>query len=140
MILTESGADELQSLAPTWLAAPDHPQAAPTIVIQRDGVALHWRPGRALIAAPKDQHADILAALVEFAFYEGELRALEQKLDMKSADAEFDVLMAYRIRYRDRAHWPVGRWFPDLIFNLHSSPHHLALVTASRIAPGPSGC
>lgn len=106
IVFVPPGGEEFQTLAASWLAAPDHPEAAPAIVFERDGIAMHWRPGRALIEAPEDRHAEILAALIEFAFYEGELRALEYLLEMKSAGADGDAAHAHRIRYGDRAHWP----------------------------------
>ena len=92
--------------AALWLATPDHPQAAPAVVIESDGATVHWRPGRALIQAPPERHAELLAGLIDFAYYEGQLRALEQALETSSADADADVALAYRIRLRDRRHWP----------------------------------
>jgi hypothetical protein len=53
-----------------------------------------------------------VAALTDFAFYEGELRALEVTVEAREGQAQADVAFAHRIRQRDRRHW---KRFKELI-------------------------
>jgi hypothetical protein len=91
--------------AEAWLAPPDQPEAVPPVVIERDDERILWRPGRALVQCKADRREDLVAALTDFAFYEGELRALEEALEAREAQAQADVAFAHRIRQRDRRHW-----------------------------------
>jgi hypothetical protein len=100
----ETSGDMLNQLQ-QWIAAPDRPDAVPTVVVQRESEMISWRPGRALVQCTPDRRQEILVLLTEFAFYEAELRALEQKLDGREAQAEADVAIAYRIQKRDQKHW-----------------------------------
>jgi hypothetical protein len=88
-----------------WRAPPDHPEVAPAAVVERDGYTVQWRPGRAVIQGRLDCPEAVLAALTDFAYYEGELRNLEQALEACAAGARADVSRAYRIRFRDREDW-----------------------------------
>jgi hypothetical protein len=86
----------------------DFSDASSTISIVVSGRSIKWRPGLALIQGrqgEKDSLEGVLAALTDFAFYEGELRGLELALDSRERDAQADVARAYRIRLRDRRHW-----------------------------------
>ena len=83
---------------------------ASSISIVVSGRNIKWRPGLALIQGrqangEKDSLEGVLAALTDFAFYEGELRSLERALDSRERDAQADVARAYRIRFSDRRHW-----------------------------------
>jgi hypothetical protein len=89
-----------------WLAPPDQPEAPLPVAVERQGMMLRWRPGRAVLQAPPDQMATALAALTEFAFYEGELRALERTVEDREPEAQRDVELAYRVRHRHRDQWP----------------------------------
>jgi hypothetical protein len=91
---------------PGWLSPPDHSDAVPAATVERPGVSVEWRPGRALVRASADMHDEILAALADFAFYEGELRTLERDVESRLTNAGDDVPRAYVIRRRDRKHWP----------------------------------
>jgi hypothetical protein len=88
-----------------WQAPPDHPEVTPAALVERDGYAVQWLPGRAVVQGRVDDPEALLAALTDFAFYEGELRTLEQALEACAAGARADVGRAYRIRFRDREHW-----------------------------------
>jgi hypothetical protein len=92
--------------AEAWLTPPDQPEAVPPVVVSLDDSRIHWRPGRALVQCKAERQEDILAALIDFAFYEGELRALEAALEAREGGAQADVAFAHRIRHRDRKHWP----------------------------------
>ena len=90
--------------AADWIAAP-YPDAAPTVAIEGHGRTVQWRPGRAIVVGDGACPDDIITALVDFAFYEGELRDLELALKSREAELTLDVRRAYRIRFKDRQHW-----------------------------------
>jgi hypothetical protein len=96
-----------QEIGEKWLTPPDHPAALPTVVVERESYAVHWRPGKALVLGWVENPEALLAALMEFAFCEGELRVLEAALATREASATADVDQAHRIRFGDRKHWPV---------------------------------
>jgi hypothetical protein len=112
VFVSTEAASEWQQNGEAWLAPPDQPEAVPAIVVERDGAIIQWRPGRALVRGQAERREEILATLTDFAFYEGELRGLEQALESREADAQADVARAHRIRYRDRKHW---RRFGEMI-------------------------
>jgi hypothetical protein len=91
---------------PGWLAPPDHPDAPAAATIKRNGVTVEWRPGRAIVSGEADRFDEVLAALADFAFYEGELRTLERTVEAGEATAVADTARAYRIQSQDREHWP----------------------------------
>ena len=86
--------------------APELTEAPRPIVIEGKGQKLQWRPGRAVIEAKEVNQQEVLAALTDFAFFEGELRDLEAALHVREADVHTDVRRAYSMRYSDRRHWP----------------------------------
>jgi hypothetical protein len=98
--------------AEAWLAPPDQAEAVPSVVLERDDERIEWRPGRALVQCKADRREDIVAALTDFAYYEGELRALEEAVEARETQAQADVAFAHRIRQRDRRHW---KRFKELI-------------------------
>jgi hypothetical protein len=89
----------------SWLATPDHPEAVLPVVFEWEGCTVHWRPGRALVQGDLTGQEEMLAGLIEFAFYEGELRRLEQEVTAGEADTHADVALTYQIRWRDRKQW-----------------------------------
>ncbi len=91
---------------PGWLAPPDYPDAPAAIVIERNGVTVEWRPGRAIVRGEADRFDEVLAGLADFAFYEGELRTLERTVEAAETAALADTARAYRIQDKDREHWP----------------------------------
>jgi hypothetical protein len=96
---------EVRSTIDRWLAAPDHPEAPPPLVVQMDAATIRWRPGRAVVEGPVDVCKNLMAALVDFSFLEGELRRLEQELLPYEASAPEDIAFAYQIRQNDRIQW-----------------------------------
>lgn len=88
-----------------WMARPAEPDAPLAIEVPVDGGRVRWRPGRAAMEGPIEQPADVLAALVEFAFYEGELRAPESAVTPIEAGAADDVKFAYGINSAGQPHW-----------------------------------
>lgn len=99
-----SAKDGMENAA-EWLATPDQPEAAPSVMVEHDGDSIQWRPGRALIQAHPERREDIQAVLIEFSFYEGELRALEAAVEAREPQAREDVARTYGVGSRDRKHW-----------------------------------
>lgn len=81
----------------TWLGQPD------PITARSGEVQVSWRPGRALIVAPAAQAQAALEALVDFAFYENELRAIEQAIAVAWPGVETDTPLTYDITKADAA-------------------------------------
>lgn len=88
---------ELQRSAETWMNDPALSAVHPTIdlVLQSDRVL--WRPGRAVVLGAGRRLPDLLAGLIDFAFYEGELRRLEQELEAEWSVAEADVPLTHGV-------------------------------------------
>ena len=97
---------EWQRFIGDWLKPPELSESPRPILIEGKGQKVQWRPGRAVIEVKEVNQEEVLAALTDFAFFEGELRDLEAALRMREADVHTDVRRAYHIRYSDRRHWP----------------------------------
>ncbi len=89
-----------------WLARPDRAEAPLAAEVAVDGGRLRWRPGRALLEGSVARPDDVMAGLVDFAFYEAELRKLEAALPPIEVGATNDVPFAYGIDDVGRPHWP----------------------------------
>lgn len=96
---------EVRSMIHRWLTAPDRPDVSPPVVVQMDEGTIRWRPGRAVVEGTVDVCINLVAALVDFSFFEGELRRLERDLLPYEASASADVAFAYQIRQADRIQW-----------------------------------
>ncbi len=105
MLLSPDGSTEARKLAEKWIGSATGPSMASTVGFTISSQKVQWRPGRGMIQAPADAFDDILAAVVDFAFYEGQLRQLETTLTSYEAMAPADAARAHRIRFRDRKHW-----------------------------------
>ncbi len=120
----------------SWMSVPQDSPAVMTCVIETETGKLRWRPGRAVIEGPADESASLISALVEFSFFESELRRLEQAIVPHQASADRDVALAYNIRPADRSQWDrlyqtmehlyqLRLQFARLEPNLYQSPRHL---------------
>jgi hypothetical protein len=106
IVFMPKGTDgEKLSYIQEWIGRPNQNDAAPPIVIEHNGEIIRWRPGQALVQCTREREEEILALFADFAFYEGELRAMEAGLEAREAQAQADVSIAYRIHKRDRRHW-----------------------------------
>jgi hypothetical protein len=96
---------EMQCTIDRWLAAPDRLGVPPLLVVQMDAGTIQWRPGRAVVEGTVDVGKNLMAAVIDFSFFEGELRRLEQELLPYEASAVEDIAFAYQIRQADRIQW-----------------------------------
>jgi hypothetical protein len=103
MVLVPSDAAAKRTgLAEDWTARG---AAVPTISVAAGAQKIKWCPGRAVVQAPTAALEHAQNALVAFAFYEGELRRLEEGLGGHDTQARADIARAQVIRFRDRRHW-----------------------------------
>jgi hypothetical protein len=79
---------------------------APALDVKWRGDRVMWRAGLAVVYLGGPIRDELQTALVEFAFYEGELRRLEAEMDAREMPATDDVTRAHTIERRDKAHWP----------------------------------
>jgi hypothetical protein len=108
--MPKNAAAEWQRFGTEWMKPAQQPEAVQPVVIQGKGRKVQWRPGRALIQGDRPRESgipeDVLAALIDFAFHEAELRNLELQVRIGESGMHEDVNRAYKIRYRDRKNWP----------------------------------
>jgi hypothetical protein len=93
---TQQSAQHFQS----WLGGE-----SPSLVIKTDSGTVRWRAGRAVVQASVSDAKALLPAVIEFAFYEGELRKLEQAVLPFETTADADVSHAYEMTPAHRQHW-----------------------------------
>lgn len=137
VLVPRSAANDWQKRGADWLAPPEHPDAAPAVILERKGLKVEWRPGRAVVQGHLDTVDTLLAGLIDFAFYEGQLRVLETALQASETSASTDVAWAYRIDERHSEHWiRFGETIEQLarlrLQFAHLQPH---LAHASRTLP-----
>ena len=107
VVIVPSGSDA-GSLprAMAWMAQSDPlGSGSPISVELKGGTSVEWRPGRAIIRSAAKDTDELLDALIDFAFYEAELRTLEEIVESHEPQAREDVRRAHRISRRDRRHW-----------------------------------
>jgi hypothetical protein len=136
-LLPADAGDEAAALNEHWMAGASPAQAR--FAIARGTQKLAWRPGRAIVQGPPASLARSLEVLVSFAFYEGELRRLERALEACDAQAQRDIALAHRIRFRDRRDWPRLVGLSEYFSGLRLTYVRLAplLAASHRLAPQP---
>lgn len=114
-------------IAPTALGLEDHPDGPKPVVLKNESGTVRWRPGRAVLECSAANSESLLAAVIGFAFLEGELRRLEQELLPYEISAPADAAIAYRIERSSRAEWE----------RLAQTMKHLSLLrlTFARLEP-----
>jgi len=106
---------DLRNTVDLWLSPPEHPDAPLPVILTLETGAIRWRPGRAVVECSAASRESFLAALTGFAFFEGELRRLEQDLLPYEASAPGDAALAYQIRQSGHAAWErLGRTMENL--------------------------
>ena len=87
VLIPPEAVSEGKKLSEDWMAAPDNCEAVSTIAFALGGQKIQWRPGRLLVQGSQEAFEGILEAVVDFAFYEGELRTLEHEIERREAQA-----------------------------------------------------
>jgi hypothetical protein len=67
----------------------------PIVTVKVEDVLVFWRPGWATVQAPPQRMDVVLLALADFAYYEGQLRRIEDETAAAWADAEADLPVAH---------------------------------------------
>ena len=117
------------SIGDDWLAAPGNPDAPLAVSFSLNDGLVRWRPGRAVIDGEITSQDDLLAGLAEFAFYEGQLRSLEQAIG--SADrGRCGCRCTACLCHPFRGHWPIRPGFRATIERLST-----LRLTAARLEP-----
>jgi len=71
---------EEQKRGEQWMAKPSDPHAEPTVEIVMRSDRILWRPGRCMMQGAADRMQEMLLALADFSYHEGELRKLEREI------------------------------------------------------------
>ena len=94
---------ELQKRAEQWMHRGGLSAGQPTVDLMLRSERILWRPGQALLIGPPERLAEVLPGLIQFAFYEGELRKLEREMEADWQTAEADIRLTHSV---DRADLP----------------------------------
>jgi len=84
-----------------WGTQSSDRRAAPPITVKIKNTEILWRAGRAVIFATPEWVEPMLEAVVDFAFFEGELRKLEQEIADFWPEVERDTPLAYEVKKND---------------------------------------
>lgn len=76
-------------------------EGGPTQMLALHGAVVAWAPGRAVIIAASDRLAAVRAAVVEFCFFERELRSIEAEVTAAWPHVDADAPLAFEFNDRD---------------------------------------
>jgi hypothetical protein len=88
---------ELQRQAEDWMHERVRVARQPTVELLLRSERILWRPGQALMVGPPERLDEVLPGLVEFAFYEGELRRLEFEAEADWPTLEADTHLTHSV-------------------------------------------
>ncbi|HEV2971432.1 MAG TPA: hypothetical protein VGY55_15765 [Pirellulales bacterium] len=88
---------ELQKRAEDWMHRGGFSAGQPTAEIMLRSERILWRPGQALLIGPLERLQEVLPGLIEFSFYEGELRKLEREMEADWDTAEVDAYLTHSV-------------------------------------------
>ncbi len=93
------------SLAPeglnSWLGSVDMVSMQPRVMVKSRSAEVTWRPGRVLLRCERDQINPLLLALVEFHYFEKELRKIESEIEASWSDLNQDRRLAFQVTDHD---------------------------------------
>jgi hypothetical protein len=96
---------EWERIGSDWLDSQGESEAPEPVTISVSGDRIEWRPGRAVVEGKLGLRDEVVNGLTEFAFYEGEMRSLEQSIESCEEQARIDAPKTYCIRAKDRSNW-----------------------------------
>jgi len=76
-------------------------EGGPTQLLALQGAVVAWAPGRAVIIVASDRLAAVRAAVVEFCFFERELRSIEAEVAAAWPHVDADAPLAFEFNDRD---------------------------------------
>ncbi len=100
LLLIPSGAAspfEFQRQAEAWIRETGVAIGEPVVDLQLRSERIMWRPGNAVVIGGVERFDEILPGLIQFAFYEGELRKLERELEADWLTAEADIPLTHSV-------------------------------------------
>ena len=80
-------------------------EGSAAISIKQDNISISWQRNQVHVFCPVEARLEVLTALADFGFYEGELHRLEADVELQEPLAEKDVEFAHRIHHRNKEHW-----------------------------------
>src|SRR5712692_4871008 len=90
-----------QKQAEEWIAMPAMGTTQPTVELFVKYDRILWRPGKIVVQGTINQLEQIVPAIVEFAFYENELRRLELEVHTNLKNAKTDVHLTHGVEKAD---------------------------------------
>jgi hypothetical protein len=97
--------EEWEQIGSEWLSPKGGSESPETATISVLNDQIHWRPGLAVVEGNMGLRDEVIAALTEFAFYEGEVRALEKAIETYEAQARLDAPKTIVVKKKDRSDW-----------------------------------
>ena len=88
---------ELLKQAEEWMHRGGLSAGQPTADLMLRSERILWRPGQALMIGPPERLQEVLPGLIEFAFYEEELRRLEREIEADWETAGVDVYLTHSV-------------------------------------------
>ena len=84
-----------------WLDSGDMVATQPRVMVKSRAAEVTWRPGRVVLRCEPDQINPLLMALVEFHYFEKELRKLESEIEAGWSDLNQDRRLAFQVSDQD---------------------------------------
>ena len=88
---------ELLKQAEEWMHRGGLSAGQPTADLMLRSERILWRPGQALLIGPPERLQEVLPGLIEFAFYESELRKLEGEIESDWPTVEADADLTHSV-------------------------------------------
>jgi hypothetical protein len=106
---------EWERIGAGWKLPVGEPAAEHRATISALGDVVSCQPGLAVVRGTRGLRDDVLMGLIEFAFYESELRSLEERIEICESQAKIDAPRTFRILKKDAAEWSrFGKMMEDL--------------------------
>ena len=100
LTIPSTGLDDPQVLAAarSWVerGGPENERRCLPILLQ--GAQIFWSPGRTAVIAPSDRMVAVRGAIIEFCFFEAELRGIENEIGERWPQLETDTPLAFEFR------------------------------------------
>lgn len=100
LIIPSTGSDDPQVLAAarSWVERGGQGSDRRSLPILLQGSQIFWSPGRTAVIAPSDRMEAVRGAIIEFCFFEAELRGIEGEIGERWPQLEIDTPLAFEFR------------------------------------------
>jgi hypothetical protein len=89
--------------AEAWMDDEEPEGFGPALRATTDGGWVLWRPGRAVVLAPPARCEELLSAVADFAFHDGELRKIEASLEANWPHLQQDLPLVHKVGRKELA-------------------------------------